>query len=399
LLYIDLDQFKEINDNFGHDAGDTVLKKVAERLREILRQEDSIARLGGDEFAVLLRESNCDITDLASRILNVLRQPIFHKHHKLEVSTSIGIALLGVDTDNFTDLIRFADLALYKAKDSGGNKYHFFSEQLESIVLKKAERLKDLANAIENDQLELYYQTQHDIIDNRIVGVEALIRWSHPDDGLIFPDEMIPLAEESGLIVPIGEWIINRACRDAKILNRMAGPITIAINLSVRQFDDPTLKDIIVNSCRAHGLPHELVELEITESLLINDMEASLKTLENMKKEGFRIALDDFGMGYSSLFYLKSLPVTGIKIDKSFTMGLPSDSKDTAIVDTTILLAHSLNLNVVAEGIETEEQLAYLHLAQCDTVQGYLLGKPQPLDVLLERLEHQQVSPLAALQS
>lgn len=387
LLYLDLDSFKDINDKFGHDAGDIILKTVAERLRENLREEDSVARLGGDEFAILSRNNSIDNTDLANRILKALRVPITKDGHKLKITSSLGIAILGEDADNLSDLMRYADMALYKAKESGRNTYHYFSEQLESIALKKAERIKDLTSAIENDQLELFYQTQHEIIDNRVSGVEALVRWPHPEEGLIFPEEFIPLAEECGLIFALGEWIINRACRDGKFLNQRAGSLTIAINLSAKQFEDPALLDKLVSSCQAHGLARDKVELEITESLLIDDMEGSVKTLEAMRKKGFRIALDDFGTGYSSLFYLKNLPVNSIKIDKSFTAGLPSETKDSAIVNTTILLAHTLNLSVVAEGIETEDQLAYLQLVQCDTVQGYLLGKPQPLESLVEFLE------------
>jgi EAL domain-containing protein (putative c-di-GMP-specific phosphodiesterase class I) len=353
----------------------------------ILREEDHIARLGGDEFAILLRSDNTDISSLAERLLKALKLPIIDSEYELNISASIGIAMLGLDTDNLSDLMRYADMALYKSKENGRNSYHYFSEELEARAIKKNKMLKDLVIAIEADQLELFYQTQHDINDKRIIGVEALIRWPKPQGGFVFPDEFIPLAEESGLIIPLGEWIISRACHDGKVLNQLAGPLTIAINLSTRQFDDPELLDKIIDSCHFNDLAHNLIELEVTESLLLNDMDMGVKILDDMRKQGFNIALDDFGTGYSSLFYLKNLPVTCIKIDKSFTAGLPGEDKDAAIVEATIRLAHSLNLDVVAEGIETEEQLAYLQQCRCDISQGYLLGKPQPLDMLVKRLE------------
>lgn len=389
LVYLDLDFFKPINDSYGHEAGDKVLIKVAKRLRLTLREEDRIARLGGDEFAMLLRSDNTDFNNLIERVLNAVRQPIIlDNEYELNISASVGIAILGVDTDNLSDLMRYTDMALYKAKHSGRNTFHYFSEQLETKALKKHKLLKDLKTAIEDDQLELFYQTQHDISGKHLTGVEALIRWPLPEGGFIFPDEFIPLAEESGLIMGMGEWIINRACRDGKKLNQLLGPLTIAINLSTRQFDDPELLEKIISSCRHHDLPHHLVELEITESLLLDDIKIGVKTLEGMKNAGFNIALDDFGTGYSSLFYLKNLPVTCIKIDRSFTAGLPADKKDAAIVETTILLAHRLKLKVVAEGIETQEQLRHLQMSHCDTAQGYLLGKPQPLENLIELFDN-----------
>jgi len=392
LLYLDLDFFKEINDSHGHYVGDNVLKQLANRLHQTLREEDSVARLGGDEFALLLRSDNTDVSDLARRILKVLRQPIIDNELELKISASIGIAILGTDADNVHDLMRYADMALYKAKASGRNTYHYFDEQIEAIALKRSRRLEQLASAIENDQLELFYQTQHDVADNRITGVEALIRWSLPGEGLVFPGEFIPLAEESGLILPLGKWVIERACRDGKVLNQLAGPLTISVNISTRQFEDPALLNQIVESCRVHQLPHELVELEITENLLLKDMESSVRILDNMIKKGFHISLDDFGTGYSSLFYLKTLPVTRIKIDKSFTAGLPMDRNDTAIVDSTIQLAHRLGLMVVAEGVETEEQISYLRQSGCNSAQGFLLGKPQPLETLLEVFRQKSIS-------
>jgi predicted signal transduction protein with EAL and GGDEF domain len=251
---------------------------------------------------MLLRSNNIDITNLIDRVLKALQQPMFVSEHELKISGSIGIAVLGVDANNLSDLMRYADMALYKAKQNGRNTYHYFSEQLEANVIKRNKILNDLAIAIVNNQLELFYQTLHDINDRRVTGIEALIRWPQPDGSYIFPDEFIPLAEESGLIMALGEWIINRACRDGKVLNQLAGPLVISINLSTRQFEDPALLDKIIASCQTHDLAHKLVQLEITESLLLNDLETGVKTLEGMRRKGFQIALDDFGTGYSSMF-------------------------------------------------------------------------------------------------
>jgi len=398
LVYMDLDFFKTINDTHGHDAGDNVLVRVARRLHLVLREEDHIARLGGDEFALLLRGDSTEINHLVERILKVLQQPFQDSEFELKLSASIGITILGEDADNLSDLMRYADMALYKAKESGRNTYHYFSEQLEAKAIRKSKILKELEAAIENDELELFYQTQHNMKDKRITGVEALIRWPNPEGGYIFPDEFIPLAEENGLIIPLGEWILNQACHDGKLLNDLAGPLTISINLSTRQFDDPELLEKIIHHCQVYELPHNIIDLEITESLLLIDMDQAVKTLDSMRKKGFKISLDDFGTGYSSLFYLKNLPVTSIKIDKSFTAGIPSDEMDAAIVESTIQLAHRLNLKLVAEGIETEEQLNYLKHCNCDTAQGYLLGKPQPLEKVIERLKKGQSRTLSVVE-
>ena len=299
---------------------------------------------------------------------------------------SIGVAILGEDADNSTDLMRFADMALYKSKQSGRNTYHYFSEKLERKLFEKRKLLAELEAAIEGDQLELHYQPQHDMKSRKIVGVEALIRWPLPGGEYRYPDLFIPLAEEGELIFSLGEWIIKRACKDGRQLLDRAGPLTIAINLSSKQFKDPNLKEMIVHHCKQYQIPHHCIELEITESLLLSNINEAANMLGKLRMEGFNISLDDFGTGYSSNFYLKSIPVTGIKIDRLFTAGIPFEKKDTAIVETTIDLATRLDLKVIAEGVETEEQFNHLLGFGCEVAQGYLLNKPMPMTELIAQI-------------
>lgn len=386
LAYLDIDYFKEINDAHGHGVGDAVLVEISARLQQVLRQDDHTARLGGDEFAILLRCDNLDISKLVERILLLLQEPIALPEMSVKLSGSIGVAILGEDADNSTDLMRFADMALYKSKQSGRNTYHYFSEKLERKLFEKRKLLAELEAAIEGDQLELHYQSQHDMKSRKIVGVEALIRWPLPGGEYRYPDLFIPLAEEGELIFSLGEWIIKRACRDGRQLLDRAGPLTIAINLSSKQFKDPNLKEMIVHHCKQYQIPHHCIELEITESLLLSNINEAANMLGKLRMEGFNISLDDFGTGYSSNFYLKSIPVTGIKIDRLFTAGIPFEKKDTAIVETTIDLATRLDLKVIAEGVETEEQFNHLLGFGCEVAQGYLLNKPMPMSELIAQI-------------
>ncbi|MGH1432585.1 MAG: putative bifunctional diguanylate cyclase/phosphodiesterase [Neptuniibacter sp.] len=386
LAYLDIDYFKEINDAHGHGVGDAVLVEISARLQQVLRQDDHTARLGGDEFAILFRCDNLDISELVERILLLLQEPIAMPEMSVKLSGSIGVAILGEDADNSTDLMRFADMALYKSKQSGRNTYHYFSEKLERKLFEKRKLLAELEAAIEGDQLELHYQPQHDMKSRKIVGVEALIRWPLPGGEYRYPDLFIPLAEEGELIFSLGEWIIKRACRDGRQLLDRAGPLTIAINLSSKQFKDPNLKEMIVHHCKQYQIPHHCIELEITESLLLSNINEAANMLGKLRMEGFNISLDDFGTGYSSNFYLKSIPVTGIKIDRLFTAGIPFEKKDTAIVETTIDLATRLDLKVIAEGVETEEQFNHLLGFGCEVAQGYLLNKPMPMSELIAQI-------------
>lgn len=386
LAYLDIDYFKEINDAHGHGVGDAVLVEISARLQQVLRQDDHTARLGGDEFAILFRCDNLDISELVERILLLLQEPIALPEMSVKLSGSIGVAILGEDADNSTDLMRFADMALYKSKQSGRNTYHYFSEKLERKLFEKRKLLAELEAAIEGDQLELHYQPQHDMKSRKIVGVEALIRWPLPGGEYRYPDLFIPLAEEGELIFSLGEWIIKRACKDGRQLLDRAGPLTIAINLSSKQFKDPNLKEMIVHHCKQYQIPHHCIELEITESLLLSNINEAANMLGKLRMEGFNISLDDFGTGYSSNFYLKSIPVTGIKIDRLFTAGIPFEKKDTAIVETTIDLATRLDLKVIAEGVETEEQFNHLLGFGCEVAQGYLLNKPMPMTELIAQI-------------
>ena len=347
----------------------------------------TIARIGGDEFAVLLRSDQTDVVDIIDRVLKQLQLPIQVNEITVNISASIGVAILGEDADNSSDLMRYADMALYKSKESGRNTFHYYSEQLETKIINKNKLLKDLESAIKNNQLALHYQPQHDLASNTITGVEALVRWPLPNGEFIYPDQFIPLAEDSGLIIPLGEWILKQATHDGKILNNLAGPLSIAVNLSTRQFKQPDLVEKIIQYCELCQLPHDLLELEITESLLLDNMAQALNTLQSLRKQGFKISLDDFGTGYSSMFYLKNLPVSGIKIDRSFTAGIPADHKDMVIVDSTIELAHKLDLTVTAEGIETRQQVDHLRQAGCDSAQGYLLSRPQPLAEIIAQID------------
>jgi len=386
LAYLDIDYFKEINDTHGHGVGDAVLVEISARLQQVLRQDDHTARLGGDEFAILFRCDNLDISELVERILLLLQEPIAMPEMSVKLSGSIGVAILGEDADNSTDLMRFADMALYKSKQSGRNTYHYFSEKLERKLFEKRKLLAELEAAIEGDQLELHYQPQHDMKSRKIVGVEALIRWPLPGGEYRYPDLFIPLAEEGELIFSLGEWIIKRACKDGRQLLDRAGPLTIAINLSSKQFKDPNLKEMIVHHCKQYQIPHHCIELEITESLLLSNINEAVNMLGKLRMEGFNISLDDFGTGYSSNFYLKSIPVTGIKIDRLFTAGIPFEKKDVAIVETTIDLATRLDLKVIAEGVETEEQFNHLLGFGCEVAQGYLLNKPMPMSELIAQI-------------
>jgi len=386
LAYLDIDYFKEINDAHGHGVGDAVLVEISARLQQVLRQDDHTARLGGDEFAILFRCDNLDISELVERILLLLQEPIAMPEMSVKLSGSIGVAILGEDADNSTDLMRFADMALYKSKQSGRNTYHYFSEKLERKLFEKRKLLAELEAAIEGDQLELHYQPQHDMKSRKIVGVEALIRWPLPGGEYRYPDLFIPLAEEGELIFSLGEWIIKRACKDGRQLLDRAGPLTIAINLSSKQFKDPNLKEMIVHHCKQYQIPHHCIELEITESLLLSNINEAVNMLGKLRMEGFNISLDDFGTGYSSNFYLKSIPVTGIKIDRLFTAGIPFEKKDVAIVETTIDLATRLDLKVIAEGVETEEQFNHLLGFGCEVAQGYLLNKPMPMSELIAQI-------------
>lgn len=392
LAYLDVDHFKKINDTYGHDIGDAVLVEISIRLTHAARENDHIARLGGDEFALLWRCDDEKSSLLIKRIQEMLLEPIHLTYQSIKVTMSVGIAILGEDTNNSKDIMRYADMALYKAKQHGRNTFHYFSEKLEQHLFHQQKVLSELETAIHSGQLELYYQTQHNMQTRHIMGVEALIRWKLPNGKYRHPNTFIPLAEECELIFGLGEWVIQQACRDASTLLKIDSHLTISLNLSSRQFEDPNLPSKLVAACEHYQVSPHNIELEITESLLLSNMKESINMLDALRLKGFNISLDDFGTGFSSNFYLKTIPVTGIKIDRLFIAGIPFERKDSAIVETTVELANRLDLKVIAEGIETEQQFGYLRDFGCDCAQGYLLNKPLPLSSVLLQLKQSRKS-------
>ena len=377
ILMLDLDRFKAVNDSLGHPAGDALLKEVGRRLQKTIRQVDCVARLGGDEFAVLQAPEKNQVDGamaLAGRILKAFTEPFDLDGRKLVVETSIGIALAPEDGSDADVLIKNADLALYKAKAEGRNRFSFFEAALGTQARKSRELEDDLRQAIVLQEFELHYQTVFDIENNRCSGVEALVRWRHPERGLIGPDQFIPFAEESGLIVPLGRWILRQALADAV---KWPPALRVGVNLSTVQFRQGDLLDVVKSALAESGLPPERLVLEITETVLLENNAENLRLLHEFKKLGISIVLDDFGIGYSSMTYLQTFPFDGLKIDQSFIRTM-SDHAGAAIVCAIAGLGRSLNIATTAEGVETMEQLTFLRAAGCQFAQGYLLGRPVP---------------------
>ncbi len=381
LMFIDLDRFKNINDSMGHDVGDELLVEVGKKLTACTREGDTIARLGGDEFTILLEDVACidDASLVARKILAQMQEPITINGFELYVSPSIGITLYPIDNNNEKDLLRSADAAMYKAKASGRNCYRFYTADLNEHLQEKVEMENNLRCAIENDELLLYYQPKFTIDNRELIGAEALIRWRHANKGMISPALFIPLAEETGLIHDITEWVFAEACSQNSKW-QLAGfpPFRMSINLSPKQFNQPNIDQTIFNRIVCADLAPKYIELEITEGALVEDVEKSNDILHSLKKRGIMISVDDFGTGYSSLSYLKKFALDTLKIDQSFVRDIMEDSDDAAIVTAIIALAKSLRLNVIAEGVETKEQLEFLRQKGCNQAQGYYLGKPVP---------------------
>ena len=379
LFFLDLDQFKRINDTLGHHAGDQLLLTVAERLTACVRNQDTVARLGGDEFTILL--NNITDTDkialIAKNILNTLKEPVRLGKHEVIVSTSIGITLAPTDSYCSETLMKNADLALYMAKENGRDGYYFFTEDLNIRANKLLETENELREAIKNEEFHLHYQPQINLNTGEVTSVEALIRWEHPTKGDIPPAEFIPIAEETGLIVQIGEWVLRNACFEIQKLKELTGKdLRVAVNLSPRQFDDPKLVSIVSSALNNSGLSAEKLEIEVTEGMLMNDINVVIDQLNNIKSTGSTITIDDFGSGYSSFSYLKSLPVDILKIDQSFVADIPEDLNAMEIASAVIAVAHKLNLKVVAEGVENIDQRDFLVINKCDFAQGYFFSKP-----------------------
>ena len=389
VCFIDLDRFKNINDTLGHGAGDELLRTMAARLRSSVRDSDLVARLGGDEFVVLLEgdPGAADLGAIAQKLLTAIGEPMTIQGCAFLVTGSIGIGLYPQDGEDAATLLKHADAAMYLAKDKGKNNVQFYTSELADLAARQFELEAALRLALSRAELLLHYQPKIDIASGRMRGVEALVRWAHPTRGLVPPGDFIPLAEERGLIVPIGRWVIQAACRQIRDW-RSAGLVAppVAVNLSARQFASETLVDDLVDALMLYGVTPAEIEVELTESVLMADPERANQVLQQLHAMGVRISIDDFGTGYSSLSYLKRFPAQTVKIDRSFVRGLPHDRDDTAITHAVIAMAHSLGLSVLAEGVETVDQLELLRKLGCDEAQGYLLGRPMPASELAARL-------------
>ena len=397
ILFMDLDRFKTINDSLGHMVGDALLQTVAQRLSEILREGDTVSRLGGDEFVVVLPNLDRpkDAERVALKLVEALARPFEPGGHELRVSASIGISLFPEDGTDTESLLRNADSAMYHAKDMGRNNYQFFLEQMNVTAAERLRLENDLHRALERREFELHYQPRIAVASGAVCGIEALIRWRHPERGLVLPEHFIPVAEDTGLIVPIGEWVINQACRQGTVWGA-AGlpPIPVAVNLSPRQFRQTDLVDTVARALEQHGWPCKLLELEITEGVLMQQTPDTLKTLEALHRLGVGLAIDDFGTGYSSLSYLKRFPVDFLKIDQSFVRDIAVDPDDASIVTAIIGLAHSLGLKVVAEGVENAGQLDFIRNAGCDEAQGHHISHPMPADQLVAWVANRPQPPV-----
>lgn len=384
LMFMDLDGFKSVNDVYGHHVGDLLLIDVAQRIGARVRQQDTVARVGGDEFVVLAYVDDPeDAGTLADALLEVVREPFMAGGHELRVSTSIGIAIYPGDGGNQHDLLTNADAAMYHAKGLGRNAYSFFEPSMNADVHQQLQLVQDLRRAVERHELVLHYQPKFNAPNGPIMGVEALVRWQHPQRGLVPADEFIPLAEKTGLIVPLGAWVLDEACRQMAQWHREGRTgWTVAVNLSALQFGHVALIDTVRDTLARHALDPRSLTLEITESTAMRDVDASLQILQQLDAMGVRISIDDFGTGYSSLLYLKRLPASELKIDRGFVRDLAHDTEDAAIVSAIVALGQTLNLRIVAEGVETAEQQAFLTRLGCHSLQGYLLGRPMTAESL-----------------
>ena len=383
VMFLDLDRFKVVNDTLGHSTGDELLKAVGARLQVSLREEDSIARMGGDEFTILLADlkSTDTAAKIAQKVLDTVALPLQIDGTELFVTTSIGIALFPSDGDTAETLLANADHAMYRAKDAGRNSYQMFTPAMNNRALERLALENDLRHALDRGELVLHYQPQINIASGRVTGVEALLRWNRPGFGLVGPKDFIPIAEETQLIVPIGEWVLREACRQAREWRGdRAGGFRMAVNLSPRQFQHSDLPHVIAAALELSGIaPHDL-ELEITESLAMQNTTRTISTLQRLREMGVQIAIDDFGTGHSSLNYLRSFPIDSVKIDQEFVQEIEASAADRAIVSAVIGMARGLGLRVTAEGVETEEQLAFLREQGCEDVQGFLFGEPVPAE-------------------
>lgn len=396
VLFINLDRFKTINDTLGHSMGDKLLKAVGKRLRRKLRKFDLVSRLAGDEFVVVLSGVNKPqhVAPLAERLLDGLKIPFHIERRRLYITASMGIAVDPGDGKDAPTLLKNADCAMHRAKDLGKNGHHFCEPEMGKRAAEQGRLETALPEALERGQFFLEYQPQLDLRTNTVVGMEALVRWRHPELGIIPPLNFIPLAEETGLIVPIGEWVLRTACVQNKAWqNAGYAPVRVAVNLSARQFRQQILAELVARVLKETRLDPERLELEITESAIINDATNTIAQLKTLSENGVKVSLDDFGTGYSSLNYLKNLPVNSVKIDRTFVKDLPTNADDVAIARAIIVMAHRLKLTVVAEGVETHEQLHLLGRLRCDIAQGFLISRPLLAQQAGELLPKQYAGP------
>jgi diguanylate cyclase (GGDEF)-like protein len=393
VMFLDLDRFKIINDIYDHHTGDLLLQLVAQRLQSIMRDCDTVARLGGDEFIFLFPalKSTQDARVLAQKILKVFASVFSTESYEIYITASIGISIYPTDGADATILIKNADSSMNHAKEQGGNNYQFYSPALDFKSLEELTLGNSLHKAVEANQLILHYQPQIDLSNGKIFGVETLVRWQHPDWGLMPPKEFIALAEDIGIIIPISEWIMSQAFTQMKKWGASGlAPEKIAVNLSVRQFKEKNLLETISKLLETSGLNPGLLELEITESIIMHNPEETIATIRSLRSLGISFSIDDFGTGYSSLNYLKYLPVSRLKIAKCFIDGITTDPNDRNITKTIINLAHNLGMKVIAEGVETLDQLEFLRRYECDEIQGYLFYRPLPEETVQQLLAEQR---------
>ena len=383
IMFLDVDRFKNINDTLGHRAGDELLRSAAKRLALCLREEDTVARLGGDDFLFLIPGIS-DVENaarVAQKILDCFSAPFRVLDHELHVTGSLGISMFPSDGNDAETLIRNADTALYRAKEQGRNRYQLYAPAMNAIAFQRLVLENNLRYAIERNELELHYQPLVSLQTAETVGVEALLRWQHPELGRVSPADFIPMAEETGVIVPITHWVLRTACAQMKSWLRAGINLqTVSVNVSPRHFNDCNLPEIVGDVLRSTDLEGRHLNIELTESVMMENADATIDTLQQLKKYGVKISIDDFGTGYSSLSYLKRLPINTLKIDQSFVRDIPASPDAEAIAVLIIAMAHSLKLSVVAEGVETDEQRLFLQSKQCDIMQGYLVSRPLPVD-------------------
>jgi diguanylate cyclase (GGDEF)-like protein len=391
VLFIDLDRFKNINDALGHEAGDRLLQNVADRLVRCVRRSDTVARQGGDEFVVLIEdfETPGDLTQVAEKILAEVAEPMTVYGKEFQITASVGISAFPADGEDLRALLKNADIAMYRAKEQG-NAYQFYAQQMSAHSVERLELETALRQALERDELRLHYQPKVEARTGNVTGIECLLRWQHPTLGMLQPDQVVPLAEETGLIVPIGKWALRTACLQARAWAGEGLPLLrIAVNLSARQFVSPTLLDDVMQTIAETEMNARLIEFEVTESMMMREPEEAVKLLRSLKAIGVQLTIDDFGTGYSSLAYLKRLPIDCVKIDASFVRGIPVDASDVAITETILAMSRNLGLKVVAEGVETHDQARFLEQGGCDEMQGFYFSKPLPAEGLAAYLRQE----------